>query len=101
MEDHDYTGTALVLGGGEETTVELVLRGHLEPIDGRFHWYGRVSPNSAIDELAGGRRKEVMLRTQYGEAPATLSDPDPWGRYRITGVSTPPFPVATELDAEK
>ncbi|WP_317891391.1 DUF4873 domain-containing protein [Saccharopolyspora pogona] len=39
-----------------------------------------------------------MLRTRTGEAAGTLSNPDPWGRYRITGTGRPPFPIPTELD---
>jgi hypothetical protein len=38
-----------------------------------------------------------VLRTPQGEATGEVSDPDPWRRYRITGVSTPPFAVPTSL----
>jgi hypothetical protein len=33
----------------------------------------------------------VLLRTTEGEAIGTLSAPDPWGRYRISGLGRPPF----------
>ncbi|MBO0830677.1 MAG: NAD(P)-binding domain-containing protein [Actinobacteria bacterium] len=37
-----------------------------------------------------------MLSTAEGTAECVVSDPDPWGRYRISGISTPPFAVAPE-----
>lgn len=98
MEDHDYQGSATVILEDQEVTVDVALRGHFQPIDGRFHWYGRVSGNAALEELVQGRKKAITVRTAVGEAPASLSDPDPWGRYRITGTGTPPFDLATELD---
>jgi Domain of unknown function (DUF4873) len=101
--DDGYTGPAtLVFDDAREIVVEITLRGHFQPIDGRYHWYGRVSANAELAELVGGRKRAATLRTPDGEAAGELSDPDPWGRYRITGVSTPPFAVPTtlaELDA--
>lgn len=97
-DDNDYQGSAVVLDEDREITVEVVLRGHFQPIDGRFHWYGRVAANAAISELASGRKKIVVLRTPDGEATGTLSDPDPWDRYRITGVGRPPFAIETSLE---
>ncbi|TWF95469.1 DUF4873 domain-containing protein [Saccharopolyspora dendranthemae] len=92
--DHDYAGTAVVLDQSAEITVDVVLRGHFQPIDGRFHWYGRLAPHAGISDLVGGRKATVTLRTTSGEATATLSDPDPWDRYRIAGTGKPPFETA-------
>lgn len=94
-EEHDYSGEALVLTEHREIAVEVVLRGYFEPIDGRYHWYGRLRPNDEITELAASRKVQVVLRTPAGEAVGTLSEPDPWGRYRVLGVGRPPFPVDT------
>ncbi|NHD17966.1 DUF4873 domain-containing protein [Actinopolyspora sp. BKK1] len=96
-DEHDYLGSAVVFTADAEVTVDVVLRGNFQPIDGRFHWYGRTGPDEKLDELTGGRRVEVVLRTPHGEAAATLSDPDPWNRYRLTGSGRPPFPPGTEL----
>lgn len=90
--DPGYRGPATVVVNDVELEVELELRGNVEPMDGYFHWYGRISPNAELHRLAGGKRVEVVLRTPDAERPAELSDPDPWGRYRISGKGSPPFP---------
>ncbi|WP_433871492.1 DUF4873 domain-containing protein [Saccharopolyspora sp. CA-218241] len=92
-EDDDYRGAATLLGADREVAVEVVLRGHFQPIDGRFHWYGRIAAHPEVREIADGRAKAVVLRTPQGEAVGKLSDPDPWGRLRITGTGRPPFEV--------
>jgi hypothetical protein len=96
--DDGYTGAATLVLTDREFAVEVELRGHFQPIDGRYHWYGRVRANAELDEAVSGRKRAVVLRTADGEATGELSDPDPWRRYRITGVSTPPFTVAQDLD---
>ncbi|RCW42821.1 uncharacterized protein DUF4873 [Halopolyspora algeriensis] len=96
-DEDDYRGAAVVFTEDHEIAVDVVLRGHFQPIDGRFHWYGRVAANERITELTAGRRTQVVLRTPAGEAAGTLSDPDPWNRYRIAGLGRPPFELDTEL----
>jgi hypothetical protein len=98
MSEHDeegYTGPATVTADETELTVQVELRGYFQPIDGRYHWYGRVAADPAVTEFAGNGKKQVTLRTPEGEAAATLSDVDPWGRFRVTGVSRPPFAIET------
>ncbi|HEY3610356.1 MAG TPA: DUF4873 domain-containing protein [Pseudonocardiaceae bacterium] len=96
-EEDGYAGPATLIVDEHELAVEVVLRGHFQPIDGRYHWYGRVAENAELAELVGGRKRTASLRTPQGEASGEVSDPDPWRRYRITGVSTPPFAVPTSL----
>lgn len=84
-----YTGPGELVLGGAAIPVHLDLRGAFQPIDGRFHWQGRVS-GAEFDAPVDGT---VILRTTYGEATGRVSDPDPWGRLRVTGTGTPPFPV--------
>lgn len=95
-DDEDgYTGSATLTVDGTPLTVEVTLRGNFEPVDGRYHWYGRVQPHPSLS--VGARKPEVALKTPFGEAKGTLSDPDTWGRYRITGTSRPPFKVPVSL----
>jgi hypothetical protein len=39
----------------------------------------------------------VVLRTPRSEVPTTLSDVDPWGRFRVEGFGAAPFPVLDTL----
>jgi hypothetical protein len=98
IADDGYTGRATLVVEDREVPVEVDLRGHFQPIDGRYHWYGRLAADPALDELLGGRKRTAVLRTDDGEAAGEVSDPDPWRRYRITGTSTPPFAVPTEVE---
>jgi hypothetical protein len=95
-DDEDgYTGSATLTLDGTSLTVEVVLRGNFEPVDGRFHWYGRIQPHESLS--VGPRKPDAVLTTPFGKAVGVLSDPDTWGRYRITGTSRPPFEVPVSL----
>ena len=86
MDDEDgYDRPATLVVDERELAVDVDLRGHFQPIDGRYHWYGRLRANTELDELVGGRKRTAVLRTPEGEADGEVSDPDPWRRYRITG----------------
>ncbi|WP_020668013.1 DUF4873 domain-containing protein [Amycolatopsis nigrescens] len=101
-EEHDdedgYVGTATLVVDETELTVEVQLRGHFQPIDGYYRWYGRIKANEQLTALAGGKKKKAEIRTPDGTATGEISDPDPWDRYRIMGTSTPPFHVPTTLE---
>src|SRR5699024_8457696 len=84
-EDDDYAGPATLVHDETECPVDVQLRGYFQPIDGYYHWYGRIRPNDTLAGLAGGKKKRVEIRTPQGAAAAEVSDPDPWGRYRISG----------------
>ena len=89
----EYAGTAVVSTGsdaGDDIEVEVQLRGHFEPLDGRFHWYGRIAANAELtDRVRSG--STVALTTPHGTAEGRVSDIDTWGRFRITGSGRPPF----------
>lgn len=89
-----YDGPATVLDhsrtDAEPIAVEIRLRGHFEPIDGRFHWAGRIQPCAELDERHRSGDSVTVL-TPHGEASGRLSDVDPWGRFRIAGLGRPPF----------
>ncbi|MEV5832887.1 DUF4873 domain-containing protein [Nocardia sp. NPDC052112] len=91
---HEYSGPALLDAPGLEVPVEVTLGGHPDPIDGRYHWYGRVTPRDG-HELPDPRRAE-LLRTRLGGGPSAgrLQLRDPWGNFRIVGIGTPPYPLA-------
>ena len=94
-EEEGYTGPATLVVDESEMDVIVTLRGQFEPIDGLYHWYGRINADERVSGLAVNT--PVVLRTPEGTALGRLSDPDTWGRFRITGTGRPPFTVATSL----
>jgi hypothetical protein len=92
-DEEGYTGPATLVVNEQELAVEVELRGYFQPIDGYYHWYGRVTDHAGLADLVKGKRTTARITTPEGEAAGELSDPDPWNRYRITGTSRPPFQV--------
>ena len=84
---HLFDGPASLESEDGSREVGVALRGVFQPIDGRFHWYGRVS--GCLDDLRNGQI--VTVGTAHGRAEGRLTDVDPWGRYRISGLGRPPF----------
>jgi hypothetical protein len=86
-----YDGPATLAIGPQEFAVQVRLRGGFQPIDGRYRWQGRVDRHEGLAAALRQGRAAGLITTPAGTAPCELSDLDPWQRYRITGVSTPPF----------
>lgn len=88
-EEHDegYSGPAILTVDGRDVPVHARLDARHEPHDGRVHWFGRIKIEGGPPDFTG----PVVLRTEGGHAEARIGDVDPWGRYRVTGVGTPPF----------
>jgi cation diffusion facilitator CzcD-associated flavoprotein CzcO len=86
-----YQGTAVLEVGQSRFDVQVRLRGHFQPIDGRYHWYGRIDAHEGLDELLGSAKASGVLTTPGGSAACELSERDSSRRYRVTGISTPPF----------
>ncbi len=86
----EYVGTAELGSSSTTIPVAVTLRGHFEPLDGRFHWYGRIAPDPTLAEVHRPG-STLVLTTPHGRAEGRISDVDPWGRFRISGTGTPPF----------
>lgn len=94
-EDDGYTGPARLRLGDEVVDVEVTLAGHLEPLDGRYHWYGRVDQHDDVDAAKRGGVTTVELAIGSGHpAAGRLAEHDAWGNLRVTGLGAPPY----ELD---
>ncbi|MFD4180672.1 DUF4873 domain-containing protein, partial [Rhodococcus sp. NPDC058514] len=92
-DDAAYAGAARLSTTELALAVEVHLSGHFEPLDGNYHWYGRVA-GDGLTELKRRGRSALHLTIPGGpETAATLGEQDPWGNYRITGVGAPPFPL--------
>jgi cation diffusion facilitator CzcD-associated flavoprotein CzcO len=100
LDEDGYTGPAELTIGDSQFGVRVELRGVFQPIDGRYHWYGRIAEDAGLTAALGSARASGMLRTPEGSARCDLSDPDPWRRYRVTGASTPPFATATDVPSD-
>ncbi|MFD4430218.1 DUF4873 domain-containing protein [Nocardia sp. NPDC058497] len=89
---HDYQGPALLDLPGAEYPVIATLAGHADPIDGRYHWYGRLDPvDGSLPEPT--RSTALLALPGHRPAPARLTERDPWGNLRITGTGAPPYPL--------
>lgn len=95
MTEHDegYRGPATLRVDDHELPVQALLDARHEPVDGRLHWFGRIS-GAGLAAALGGGRTDATLVTPDGAAPAAVGDVDPWGRYRVSGVGAPPFRMA-------
>lgn len=89
-----YTGPARLTIGHAAFEVEVRLRGHFQPIDGRYHWRGRIAAHDGVAGQMATGRADGVLSTAEGDSGCEISEPDPWGRYRVAGISTPPFAAA-------
>jgi hypothetical protein len=91
--DETHRGPAFLGSEGSEIAVEVHLTGHVQPIDGSYQWYGRISRNPSVTALHQAGRKEVTVRLPGRVAvQAQLTESDPWGNIRVTGTGRPPFP---------
>ena len=84
VEDEVYDGPATIRIGDDEHAVRVRLTGHLDPIDGRYHWQGTV-----FGALPGAQR--VILTIGERTAEARITEQTPWGSYSVAGVGAPPF----------
>lgn len=97
--DHAYAGPAVLTTGTGTVVADVCLNGHFEPLDGHFHWYGRID-GAELGALAGSARARLSLSVGTGAPrPALLGERDPWGHHRISGTGAPPYPLdAVEVD---
>ncbi|MFD7847541.1 DUF4873 domain-containing protein [Nocardia sp. NPDC059764] len=64
---------------------------NLDPIDGQFHWHGRVSADDGAARPEPGRGQVFLTVQGRAPAPGVLQERDPWGNLRIAGIGAPPF----------
>jgi hypothetical protein len=97
-DDDGYDGPAQLVHDAGTTDVTVTLRGHFDPISGKYSWYGRVAASPEVAELTGSGARPVRLRTPHAEVATALTDVDPWGRPRVEGLGEAPFEVLTTFD---
>ena len=87
--DDLYDGPAVVSVSGQDMPARVRLTGHLDAIDGRYHWQGTVF--DALPESARARSAGMTLTISGRTAAARVVEQTPWGTHMISGVGEPPF----------
>jgi cation diffusion facilitator CzcD-associated flavoprotein CzcO len=91
-DDGTYDGDATLAIADAVHPVRVRLRGHLDPIDGRYHWQGTVFSSLPDDALKLTRG--VTLTVGERSVPARIVEQTPWGTHSIAGVGAPPFQLS-------
>ncbi|KKW66615.1 monooxygenase [Mycolicibacterium elephantis] len=86
-----YDGPATIRVNDADHGARVRLTGHLDPIDGRYHWRGMVFDCALDPTLRLPQRVSVSIegRTSQGQ----LTEVTPWGTHCVCGVGLPPYPV--------
>src|SRR4051812_23750965 len=87
-EDEVYDGPAVLHVGDTDYAARVRLTGHLDPIDGQYHWQGTVFEGLPDDVL---KRPKVTLSVNGRLSQARITERTPQGVYSVSGVGTPPF----------
>ncbi len=86
--DEVYDGAATIrFDDDDERQVRVRLSGHLDPIDGRYHWQGTIF--DALPDNVGSQ--PVTLTIGDRTAQCRITERTPQDRYSVVGVGTPPY----------
>jgi hypothetical protein len=91
VHDDGYNGPATLTAEGRSQVVRVRLIGHIDPIDGRYHWRGTVF-DQLPTELTQART--VILAVGERSVSARITEQTPQGIHSIAGVGAPPFAIA-------
>jgi cation diffusion facilitator CzcD-associated flavoprotein CzcO len=93
-DEIDFAGPAVLTAGEDSYDVRVYLSGRVEPVDGRYHWGGRIAADDAVAQLVRDGRRAVTLRTADGggsAVPVRLGEVDAWGGIGVRATGTPPW----------
>ena len=88
-DDQTYDGAATLTIAGADHPVRVRLTGHLDPIDGHYHWQGTVFARLPDDMAMQAR--VATLTVGERSAPARIVEQTPWGTHSVAGVGAPPY----------
>jgi cation diffusion facilitator CzcD-associated flavoprotein CzcO len=89
--DATYEGVATLTIAGSEHPVRVRLAGHLDPIDGHYHWQGTVFGSAALPDEALKQTRTATLTVGDRSASARIIEKTPWGTHTVAGVGAPPY----------
>lgn len=94
--DDTYSGAATLDIGGARHPVRVRLTGHLDPLDGRYHWQGTVfgSASGPLPEDIFKQSRTGTLTIGQRSAPARIVEQTPWGSHSVAGVGAPPYALS-------
>ncbi|MGH3594519.1 MAG: DUF4873 domain-containing protein [Mycobacterium sp.] len=92
VHDDIYDGAATLTLADSCWQVRVRLTGHVDPIDGKYHWQGTVFDQLPANLLT--RARTVNLAVGERSAPARITEETPQGTHSIAGVGAPPFELA-------
>jgi hypothetical protein len=87
--DDIYDGPATLTLADTRQQVKVRLAGHVNPIDGQYHWQGTILDEMPADLMTSSRI--VGLTVGQLSASARITEKTPQGGYSIAGVGVPPF----------
>ncbi|MGE2728447.1 DUF4873 domain-containing protein [Mycolicibacterium vaccae] len=85
--DGVFDGAAELDVAGVRTPVRVRLAGHLNPVDGRYHWQGLAY--GAPDHLRAGTAAQIWIENRC--AAVRLVEQIPSGQLMLSGVGEPPY----------
>lgn len=85
-DDDVYDGAATLQIADQEHPVHVRLTGHVDPIDGRYHWRGTI-----LDAPAAAGVGPVRLAIESRCVDARITERTAQGSYSIVGIGAPPF----------
>jgi hypothetical protein len=86
VEPDLYDGPALLVLADRELDVRVRLTGHLDPIDGQYHWRGLI-----FGDLGEKLPQPAQLRVDRHAAAGRITERTTQGAYSISGTGAPPF----------
>lgn len=86
-----FDGDAELDIAGVRCPVRVRLAGHLNPIDGQYHWQGLAY--GVPDDLTAGQRAELTIGRR--SAPVRIVEKVPSGQLMVSGVGAPPYDLAS------
>lgn len=99
-EQSGYRGPARLSLDERDVDVTVHLDGHLEPLDGHYHWYGRIErcPELSAAKQAGAVTAWLTIDGR-SPVPLRLAEVDPWGGVQVNATGVPPYPLEpVEID---
>jgi hypothetical protein len=93
-DEESYEGPATLTAADTCAQVRVLLAGHIEPIDGQYHWQGTVFDRLPMELV---RARTVTLTVGEHSAPARITEETPQRTHSIAGVGAPPFPLQNFL----